>query len=245
MDRGKRQRIMIQIGDLLEGHCKPCGDGKEKTEGQRQKEHCISCKVGKKLQKLGKMLGHTNPTFREGEEIMTLTVAEYSRMKKDGKPDKVIAELYGMDHNAMYRFKKANDLTGKFDVKKKESPRERKITELAVKESSTEQYSQLMDELKHEISQKNEVVDKLQAKIQHFETGIEQYKQALAEERTKYKALEEALNEKEMENEKLRRELESPAEDESIIRENTQLRNENKALQEQLYVIKQALKVSL
>lgn len=147
MDKKYRQRIMIRIGDLIEHECKSCEHHGKATN----QTVCTGCRHGKELRRLGEMLEGVRPipTIEKGEKNMALTVERYAKLKKDGKSDRVIAKEFGMDHNAMYRFKKEHGLINKPNVKpeKKEVLKEEKV-------DPSKEYETLMKELKQQLAEK-------------------------------------------------------------------------------------------
>lgn len=237
MDKKQRLQIINCIGDLIEDKCKPCEHHGKATN----QTICIGCEHGKELRRLGLMLESKHPVpviKKKEEEPMILTVERFEELKAEGKSDKLIAKLFEMDHNAMYRFKKQHGLINKPNVKKekKKEPKEIPV-------ASNTEYTQIMNELKQKLSEEHISVNEQQQIIADLKEELSRYEQANEEAGLKYKQLEHACEDLETENEKLRKEnerlmdLDTRAYDE----ENKEI----EILREQVQAYKQALKVSL
>jgi hypothetical protein len=121
MDKKERIKIISKIGMLEDKHCQGCKlvvrDGRGNSV-----QFCVSkCVVGKQLRELGVRLAGKKSNKEvaivkvDKVELTSavpsdLTVEIYRDLKAQFKSDKQIMLMYGLDHNALYRFKKANGL---------------------------------------------------------------------------------------------------------------------------------------
>jgi transcriptional regulator with XRE-family HTH domain len=144
----ERKRIVYRIGDLLD-ECKKC----PKQNGNSIRV-CVGCSIYTELRALGKKLER-----KENKEMaLQMTVEEYMDYKAKGMKDKEIAELKGVNKQAIANWKYARK------------------DQLEPKTDKTAEYKRLLAELKtklqdkeQDIEKKNELIQELQKTIQKYE----------------------------------------------------------------------------
>lgn len=153
-----RKKIIIRIGDLIEWNCKAC-EYNQPNMNISQIQHCRQhCVIGQELARLGRMLEEKE---RGGIEMAEITKEAYEAMKKEGKPDKFIANYFGVTQAALSYHKKK----WKEEMKKeeKQNSEETRVNEM---EELKQQLKQLLAEQEETITNLKEENTRLKEELQ-------------------------------------------------------------------------------
>lgn len=114
LDKKERMKIVYQISDILDNHCRGCEYNTFK-KGRNNIDYCTSnCEHGIKLKKLGDILDPNKeknipgkkPKKKEVVEVANITQKAYESMKNEGKSDSFIANHFGVKQPTLAYHKK-------------------------------------------------------------------------------------------------------------------------------------------
>lgn len=246
----KKQRLSVlwEIDSLTETHCKPC-DVRSVNEG------CQECQIGIQIRQLGSKLGKVKvPKIekkvpkRKGGKKVEFTKEAYQAVKKEGKTDKEIKTIFGIDQNKLYKMKKEWGLIAQ------NKPSWTK---------SEEEYKSLIGQLEGELEGRDDLIDKLEETIKKYEQTpspdedikilnqkVESVEDELDQYKTKLRIAANALdqsNDKLQELESLMKDLSyrldtSENEKEKAVDQIMELRSKNATAERELLIAEDNLK---